>query len=61
MRAIADPPPARKRKQTCAKMATIVKLKTIMRHENNVCEFGGNQNSINPGIKTHPTFGWSSV
>ena len=67
------PTPGPKRKQTCAKMATIVKLKTIMRmativklktimrHENNVCEFWGNQNSINPGIKTHPTFGWSSV
>ena len=30
-------------------------------HERSVCKFWGNQNFINPGIKTHPTFGWSSV
>ena len=30
-------------------------------YKRNVCKFWGNQNFINPGIKTHPTFGWSFV
>ena len=30
-------------------------------YKENVCKFWGNQNFINPGIKTHPTFGWSFV
>ena len=52
---------AKKKNRLAPKWPPSASQKQSLRHENNVCEFWGNQNSINPGIKTHPTFGWSSV